>query len=69
VLFVVVASVPAFARDRRITLQEMLNGAYGPDMYCFTQFVASVPFIFGSAFVYQTIFHWLVRQGFALFCA
>lgn len=61
-LFAVVASVPAFARDRRQTLQEMLNGAYGPGMYCCTQFVASAPFILVSALVYQSIFHWLVRR-------
>ncbi|CAN0025513.1 unnamed protein product, partial [Hapterophycus canaliculatus] len=59
-LFAVVASVPAFARDRRQTLQEMLNGAYGPAMYCCAQFVASAPFILVSALVYQSIFHWLV---------
>eukprot|EP00903_Cladosiphon_okamuranus_P008855 g8479.t1 len=59
-LFAVVASVPAFARDRRQTLQEMLNGAYGPAMYCCTQFLASAPFTLVSALVYQSIFHWLV---------
>ncbi|CAN0586774.1 unnamed protein product, partial [Ectocarpus sp. 12 AP-2014] len=60
--FAVVASVPAFARDRRRILQEMLNGAYGPTMYCCTQFLASAPFILVSALVYQSIFHWLVRR-------
>ncbi|CAM9511546.1 unnamed protein product, partial [Ectocarpus sp. 12 AP-2014] len=59
-LFAVVASVPAFARDRRRVLQEMLNGAYGPTMYCCTQLLASAPFILVSALVYQSIFHWLV---------
>lgn len=61
-LFAVVAAVPAFARDRRQTLQEMLNGAYGPAMYCCTQFLASTPFTLVSAVVYQSIFHWLVRR-------
>lgn len=61
VLFVVVAAVPSFSVDRRIKLQEMLNGAYGPALYCLSQFVASFPYIIFSAFVYQTIFHWLVR--------
>lgn len=61
VLFVVVAAVPAFAVDRRTALQEMLNGAYGPAMYCLSQFIASIPYIMLSAFVYQTVFHWLVR--------
>eukprot|EP00752_Nemacystus_decipiens_P016241 g14521.t1 len=59
-LFAVVAAVPAFARDRRQTLQEMLNGAYGPAMYCCTQFLASTPFTLVAAVVYQSIFHWLV---------
>ena len=62
-LFAVVAAVPAFARDRRQTLQEMLNGAYGPAMYCCTQFLVSTPFTLVSAVVYQSIFHWLVRPA------
>lgn len=56
-----VASVPAFTRDRRQTLQEILNGAYGPTMFCCTQFLASAPFIIVAAVAYQSIFHWLVR--------
>lgn len=62
-LFVVVASAPAFTQDRRTTLQEMLNGAYEPWLHCIAQLVASAPFIFLSGLVYQSIFHWLVRGG------
>lgn len=39
----------------------MLNGAYGPALLCVSQFVASAPYIFVTAFIYQSIFHWLVR--------
>lgn len=60
-LFVVVASAPSFTQDRRTTLQEMLNGAYGPGLHCVAQFIASTPYILASGFMYQSIFHWLVR--------
>ncbi|CAM9559455.1 unnamed protein product [Discosporangium mesarthrocarpum] len=60
VLFAVIAAVPTFVKDRRIALQEMLNGAYSPSTYCLGQFIASIPFTLLSAIIFQSIFHWLV---------
>ncbi|CAM9427285.1 unnamed protein product [Phaeothamnion confervicola] len=60
VLFAVISATPSFVVDRRVALEEMLNGAYGPATHCLAQFVASMPFTAASAFIYQAIFHFIV---------
>lgn len=60
VLFSVVASVPALARDRRLVQQEVANGSYRYPTHTLAHFLASVPFNLLCAILYQCVFHYLV---------
>jgi hypothetical protein len=60
VLFSVVASVPMFARDRRLVQQEVANGSYRYVTHSLSHFLASIPFNLLCAIFYQCVFHYLV---------
>lgn len=60
VLFAVVASAPTFCVDRRQVQGDYVNGAYSLLSYGIAQFIASLPFIFGAAILFQLPLHWMV---------
>jgi hypothetical protein len=49
------------ARDRRYALEQVKNAVIAPGVYCLAQFIASIPFNFIAALVFQSIFHWLTN--------
>jgi hypothetical protein len=60
VLFAVVASAPTFCVDRRQVQGDYVNGAYSLLSYAVAQFLASIPFTFAAAIIYQLALHWMV---------
>eukprot|EP00730_Choanoeca_flexa_P007398 TRINITY_DN12326_c3_g2_i1.p1 TRINITY_DN12326_c3_g2~~TRINITY_DN12326_c3_g2_i1.p1 ORF type:complete len:1308 (+),score=386.87 TRINITY_DN12326_c3_g2_i1:37-3924(+) len=59
VLFSVVAGAPTFCDERRLAQQDYVNGAYSLASYAISQFIASIPFTFGCALVYETPLHFM----------
>jgi hypothetical protein len=42
-------------------LEQVKNAVIAPGVYCLAQFIASIPFNFIAALVFQSIFHWLTN--------
>jgi ABC-type multidrug transport system ATPase subunit/ABC-type multidrug transport system permease subunit len=61
IMFSVVSATGLIARDRRQVVEQVKNAVLGPGTYCFAQFVASLPFNFVAALVFQSVFHWLTN--------
>jgi ABC-type cobalamin/Fe3+-siderophores transport system ATPase subunit len=60
ILFSAVASTGLLAADRRQALEQVKNAVVSPLIYCFGQFVVSVPFNLLCSVIFTSIFHWLI---------
>lgn len=60
VLFSVVAAAPTFCIERRQVQEDYVNGQYNLLTYAVAQFVASLPYTFVAAIIYQLPLHWMV---------
>jgi len=63
ILFSAVASTGLLASDRRQAIEQVKNAIITPGVYCFAQFIVSIPFNFILAIVFQSIFHWLINMN------
>lgn len=61
ILFSAVAATGLLAADRRQAVEQVKNAVITPGVYCFAQFLVSIPFNFIVALIYQAIFHWMVN--------
>lgn len=58
-LFSVVAGAPTFCDERRLAQQDYINGAYSLASYAVTQFIASIPYTFACAIIYEVPLHFM----------
>jgi ABC-type multidrug transport system ATPase subunit/ABC-type multidrug transport system permease subunit len=61
VLFSTLAATNLMTRDRRQAVEQIKNAVISPGMYCTAQLIASLPFNFVTALVFQSVFHWLTN--------
>jgi ABC-type multidrug transport system ATPase subunit/ABC-type multidrug transport system permease subunit len=60
ILFSAVASTGLLAADRRQAIEQVKNAVLSPAIYCFGQFIVSIPFNFLCSVIFTSIFHWLI---------
>jgi ABC-type multidrug transport system ATPase subunit len=60
ILFSAVAATGLLAADRRLAVEQVKNAVITPGVYCIAQFLVSLPGNLICAFIFQSIFHWMI---------